>query len=97
MPLIECTLLGLALGMDAFAVALVARSSGRSQGKRAAFRLSFHFGLFQALMPILGWFAGSLIAQAFARWDHWLAFSLLAFIGGRMLFAGSKEGQSAML
>ncbi len=90
MLLIECILLGLALAMDAFAVALVARSSGRSRGKRAAFRLSFHFGLFQAIMPVLGWFGGSLIADALARWDHWLAFGLLAFIGGRMLFAGDE-------
>lgn len=81
------TLLGLALAlaMDAFAVALgtgavLARLTGRH-----LFRLGFHFGLFQALMPIIGWLAGLSVIQWVSAWDHWIAFGLLALIGGRMI------------
>ena len=74
--------------MDAFAVALAAGASGRASGARATFRLSFHFGLFQFLMPVLGWFGGSLVASRIASVDHWIAFGLLAYIGGRMVRSG---------
>ncbi len=81
------TLLGLALAlaMDAFAVALgtgtvLARLTGRH-----IFRLAFHFGLFQALMPVVGWLAGQAVVQFVSSWGHWIAFVLLALIGGRMI------------
>ena len=81
------TLLGLALAlaMDAFAVALgtgtvLARLTGRH-----IFRLGFHFGLFQALMPVIGWLAGQTVVQLVSAWDHWIAFALLALIGSRMI------------
>lgn len=81
------TLLGLALAlaMDAFAVALgtgtvLARLTGRH-----IFRLGFHFGLFQALMPVIGWLAGQTVVQFVSAWDHWIAFTLLVLIGGRMI------------
>ena len=81
------TLLGLALAlaMDAFAVALgtgtvLARLTGRH-----IFRLGFHFGLFQALMPVVGWLAGQTVVRFVSAWDHWIAFALLVLIGGRMI------------
>ncbi len=80
--------IAVALAMDAFAVAL---GTGMTLGRvtaRQAFRLSFHFGLFQFLMPVLGWLAGSTVADAIAAIDHWIAFGLLAIVGGRMV----KEG-----
>lgn len=85
MGLVEIALIALGLAMDAFAVALAAGASGRSGGARAAFRLSFHFGLFQFLMPVAGWYGGTLVASRIAPVDHWIAFGLLAFIGGRMI------------
>lgn len=85
---VEIILIALGLAMDAFAVALAAGASGRARGARAAFRLSFHFGLFQFLMPVLGWFGGSLVASRIADLDHWIAFGLLAYIGGRMVKSG---------
>jgi putative Mn2+ efflux pump MntP len=53
--------------------------------------LSFHFGLFQFLMPILGWLAGHTVAHLIAEFDHWVAFGLLAFVGIRMLRAGFAQ------
>ena len=52
---------------------------------RHLFRLGFHFGLFQALMPVIGWLAGQTVIQWVSAWDHWIAFGLLALIGGRMI------------
>ncbi|MBD3335879.1 MAG: manganese efflux pump [Candidatus Eisenbacteria bacterium] len=71
--------------MDAFSVSLAAGASGRAEGGRATFRLSFHFGLFQFLMPVVGWLAGSRLAAHIAAVDHWIAFGLLAAIGARMI------------
>jgi putative Mn2+ efflux pump MntP len=76
------------LALDATAVSLGAGASGRTAGRRGAFRLAFHFGLFQALMPLLGWFAGRQVAAVFAQVDHWIALGLLAAVGGRMVWSG---------
>lgn len=84
--------LAVALAMDAFAVAVASGFSlGRVTG-RHTFRLAFHFGLFQALMPVLGWWAGRTVASLLQRWDHWAAFGLLAFIGGRMVLGALAGG-----
>ncbi|OQY19314.1 MAG: hypothetical protein B6I36_04540 [Desulfobacteraceae bacterium 4572_35.1] len=81
------TLLGLAvaLAMDAFAVAMSAGVVLPQLTSRHLFRLSFHFGLFQGLMPIIGWLVGVRMQGVIATYDHWLAFVLLMFIGGRMV------------
>jgi putative Mn2+ efflux pump MntP len=76
-----------ALAMDAFAVALVAGLALPVVTPRDLFRLSFHFGLFQAMMPLIGWSAGQALYGSIAPFDHWLAFLLLAFVGGRMIWA----------
>ena len=82
------TILGLAVGlaMDALAVAI---GTGLLLGRpspRQAFRLAFHFGLFQFLMPVLGWAAGRAVEVHIRAFDHWVAFCLLAFVGGKMLW-----------
>ena len=86
-------ILGLAMGlaMDAFAVSIAAGTNSLVIGNRATFRISFHFGLFQGLMPILGWLAGTSIAPLIQSFDHWVAFLLLSFIGGKMIFSGSND------
>jgi len=86
--------LAVALAMDAFAVAVVAGLTVKPLTKRHVFRLSFHFGLFQGLMPAIGWVAGFAVHKYIAAFDHWIAFGLLAFVGGRMLwgaFFGDEE------
>jgi putative Mn2+ efflux pump MntP len=80
-------LLGISVGlaMDAFAVSIAAGMSVSNVTPRHVFRVAFHFGLFQFMMPILGWGVGSTFASYVAAYDHWLAFGLLSIIGGKML------------
>jgi putative Mn2+ efflux pump MntP len=85
MDFVTILLLALALAMDAFAVALAAGAALGRANRRQLFRLSFHFGLFQFLMPIIGWFAGVQVEHFIEAFDHWIAFALLAFIGGKMI------------
>ncbi len=88
--------LALALAMDAFAVALGTGAVLSRLTGRHLFRFGFHFGLFQALMPVIGWLAGQTIIQWVSAWDHWIAFGLLAIIGGRMIYeAFSDEEKTA--
>ncbi len=88
MSTLELLGIAVALAMDAFAVSLAAAASGRACGARATFRLSFHFGLFQGLMPLLGWLMGVELAGWVSAWDHWVAFGLLAIVGVRMIRSG---------
>jgi len=88
MNFIEILLIALSMAMDAFAVCLGAGTQEQTTGPRSTFRLAFHFGLFQFLMPVLGWFAGVTIERYIAAYDHWLAFGLLVFVGGRMVWSG---------
>jgi putative Mn2+ efflux pump MntP len=74
-----------ALAMDAFAVALAAGVVLRPLCFRPCFRLAFHFGLFQALMPVIGWLAGLTVQGFVAAWSHWIAFCLLVWVGGHMI------------
>jgi putative Mn2+ efflux pump MntP len=80
--------IGIAFGlaMDAFAVAIAAGMTIRPITGRHVFRLAFHFGLFQFMMPVLGWLAGQTLHQWISAFDHWIAFGLLAFIGGKMIW-----------
>ncbi len=91
MDAITLTGLALALAMDAFAVALGTGAVLSRLTGRHLFRLGFHFGLFQALMPVIGWLAGLTIIQWVEAWDHWIAFSLLAIIGGRMIYEAFSD------
>jgi putative Mn2+ efflux pump MntP len=95
MDAITLTGLALALAMDAFAVALGTGAVLSRLTGRHIFRLGFHFGLFQALMPVIGWLAGRSIMQWVAAWDHWIAFSLLALIGGRMIYEAFRNEEKA--
>ena len=87
MPFYEIFLIALSMAMDAFAVCLVAGSLGQANTVRPIFRLSFHFGLFQFLMPVLGWLAGMTLEHLIQGYDHWVAFALLAFVGLHMIQA----------
>ena len=82
----EIALIAVALGCDAFAVGLGVGC--RFCSPRQIFRLSFHFGLFQFLMPLIGWLAGHHILLWAKSLGPWIAFALLIFIGGRMVWEG---------
>ena len=85
--------LAVALSMDAFAVAVVSGITIQPLRRSHVVRMASHFGLFQALMPIVGWGLGSAVHRYIAATDHWVAFGLLAFVGGRMILEASSEGK----
>lgn len=89
------TLLGIAiaLAMDAFAVALSAGLILPQLTGRHLFRFGFHFGLFQALMPVLGWLAGISFRAQIESFDHWLAFGLLFAVGSKMLWEAWQKDE----
>jgi manganese efflux pump family protein len=92
--IIDILLIAVGLAMDAFAVALavglhLARKGGIAP--RQYFRLGFHFGLFQFLMPIIGWLAGTTIRSYIESYDHWVAMALLTYIGVKLIREGRRS------
>ncbi len=85
MHFVNISAIAVALAMDAFAVSIATGVSLKNVSFRQTFRLSWHFGLFQALMPIIGWRAGLSIHTRIESYDHWVAFSLLSFVGINMI------------
>ena len=84
-------LIALSLAMDAFAVSISNGVSVRGFGKKDAVRQGLYFGIFQFLMPLIGWFLGSRVKDCIAALDHWIAFLLLAVIGANMIRESLKE------
>jgi putative Mn2+ efflux pump MntP len=79
-------LIAIGLSADCFAVALGGGVSNKNHSRIQIFRVAFMFGLFQAVMPLLGWLAGRTVVEYIADYDHWVAFVLLAIVSGRMLW-----------
>ncbi|MBP5266839.1 MAG: manganese efflux pump [Lachnospiraceae bacterium] len=91
MNLADLFLIGVGLSMDAFAVS-VCKGLGMTRiNKKQCFLIALFFGGFQALMPLLGWVLGSAVAGYVTKIDHWIAFLLLAYVGGKMAFDAIKE------
>jgi len=91
------TILGLAVGlaMDALAVALATGLVLGRPSPRHVLRLAFAFGLFQFVMPVVGWLAGRSVEAYIRDVDHWVAFSLLGFVGGKMLWEARQNETDA--
>ena len=87
---IELFLMGVGLSMDAFAVSICKGLGMRKVDKKQALVIGLFFGGFQALMPFIGWLLGSQFEQYITSIDHWIAFILLAFIGGKMIVESVK-------
>lgn len=85
MRLIAVIGLAVALAMDALAVSIASGVYIQRVSGRQFFRLSWHFGLFQAMMPVIGWYAGLSARKLIERYDHWVAFLLLAVVATGML------------
>lgn len=86
MNILDILLLSVALAMDCFALSIL---SGIFMGKRdwrVILQMSFFFGLFQALFPLIGWAGTSHFSHLFQQFDHWIAFGLLLFIGVQMIY-----------
>ena len=86
MTLLEIFLIGIGLSMDAFAVAICkGLAMPNKVDKKGALLIALYFGVFQAVMPTLGWLLGSQFARYVTRLAPWIAFILLAWIGGNMI------------
>ncbi|MCP4719329.1 MAG: manganese efflux pump [Desulfobacteraceae bacterium] len=96
MGTIDIIVIAVGLAMDAAAVSLAAAASGFAKDGRAVFRLAFHFGLFQFFMPVAGWFLGIGFVSYLKSFDHWIAFGLLLFVGGRMICSGMDSSQTTI-
>lgn len=95
MGFVELLLLSVGLGMDAFAVSVCKGISMKKMNWKKVCIIGLYFGGFQALMPTLGYFLGSTFESVISNLDHWIAFGLLAIIGGNMIKdAFSKECDS---
>lgn len=92
---VETLVVAICLGLDAFSVALGVGSKGATA--RQTFRLSFHFGLFQFLMPLLGWGAGRSAVGVIRSFDHWVAFAILLAVGVHMIVESlsGEKGEAA--
>jgi putative Mn2+ efflux pump MntP len=91
MELVTSLFVATGLAMDAFAVSLGIGTTRRAEDFRSRFRLAFHFGLFQALMTLIGWIAGSTIAEFISAFDHWVAMALLGYVGLNMIRSGFSK------
>lgn len=78
--------IAVALAMDAFAISIGISAYLQRVSARQTFRLSFHFGFFQAIMPILGWYTGNLIGDWVIHYDHWLSTGILWAIAGKIVY-----------
>lgn len=98
MELVNILAIAVALAMDAFAVSIAAGVTLKSVSLRQTFRLAWHFGLFQAMMPVIGWSAGLTVRSHIEAYDHWVAFGLLVFVAQGMLrsaFKGDDDKENA--
>ncbi|WP_455248922.1 manganese efflux pump MntP [Ruminococcus sp.] len=86
MGIVELLLTAIALSMDAFAVSVCKGLGMRRMRYDQALVISLYFGVFQALMPLIGWLLGTSFSRYIQAFDHWIAFVLLAFLGGKMLW-----------
>lgn len=98
MSILELWLLAVALAMDCFTVSIVFGVLLRKIEWRTILVVAFLFGLFQAMMPLAGWLATNSFSSLIEDYDHWIAFGLLAFLGGRMIkesFSDDEEEEKA--
>jgi putative Mn2+ efflux pump MntP len=91
-------LIAFGLSADCFAVALGIGASGKLFSWKYMLRVALAFGIFQMGMPLLGWLAGQTVVQFISKYDHWVAFALLAFVGIRMIleFIKGETGSEAV-
>lgn len=96
MYFIEILAIAVALSMDALAVSVTTGVTLKRPNASQLVRMPAAFGIFQALMPIIGWFLGKSVHQFIEQWDHWVACALLVIVGAKLLHETlSGEGEDA--
>ena len=88
---LEIWLLAIGLAMDCFAVSIASGIILKRVQLRPMLIMALAFGFFQALMPLLGWIGASFFSHLIESIDHWIAFAILAFLGGRMIMESFKD------
>jgi Predicted membrane protein len=91
MSIIELSLLAVGLSMDAFAVAICAGLTMPKMNIKKALIIGLYFGVFQAVMPLIGYLVATLFADKIITYDHWIAVILLCFLGGKMIIGSFKK------
>lgn len=91
MDFLSILLIAIGLGVDALSVAIATGVLLGNPPRPAVWRMSASFGLFQFAMPLLGWSAGRAVAEFIEAYDHWVAFALLLFVGGKMIVEAFRE------
>ncbi len=97
MKILEILLIGIGLSMDAFAVSICKGFSIPKMNLKKSIKIGLYFGLFQAIMPTIGYFLGSVFANFIISIDHWVAFILLSLIGLNMVIEALKSDKSETL
>ena len=95
MTIWEILVIGVGLSMDAFAVAVCKGLSLKKITPKNAVTVALYFGIFQGVMPVIGYFLGSTFSRYVTKFDHWIAFGLLLIIGGKMIYDSVKGNESA--
>ncbi len=93
MGLPELFILSIGLAMDAFAVSVCQGLTMKKASLYKMFIIGLYFGIFQATMPLIGFFAGNFFADKIEAFDHWIAFGLLVFLGVKMLWESRKRDE----
>ncbi len=91
MTLWELLLIAIGLSMDAFAVSVCKGLSLQKTTWKESLAVGMYFGIFQAVMPLVGFLIGTGFAGFIEKWDHWIAFVLLAVIGAKMIIESRKK------
>ena len=93
MNFLTIVLIAVGLSMDAFAVSVCKGIYLKDADWKQSVQVGLWFGIFQALMPLAGYFAGNRFLDIISSWDHWIAFALLLFIGLNMVREGLKDAK----
>ncbi len=93
MDTLSIVLIAFALSMDSFAVSVANGLTIRNLNLKRVLIISFSLAFFQALMPLIGWLAGIGINEQIKEYDHWVAFALLSFVGGKMIYEGLTKNE----
>ncbi len=91
MSFLEIILIAVSLAMDSFAVSITAGLILKEFSPKHFFRIAFYMGLFQAMMPVVGWMIGVSFKHYIVSFDHWIAFILLLALGGKMIYDDLKS------
>ncbi|UCH32894.1 MAG: manganese efflux pump [Candidatus Bathyarchaeota archaeon] len=94
---ITTVLIAFALAMDSFSVSIAYGLANKTFTMGDALKLGIFFGAFQAIMPVVGWFAGIHVLDLISGFDHWIVFGLLAFIGCRMIYESVRAESTKLL